>query len=181
MSVPTKTKAPHLFTWTDIPVWLQMPKTDHGDHYTEWTWEEILSRTMAGYRLEQICADPTMPKRERLIRWLGHPDNAEYMAQYEEARRIGTLALEEEALAIADGLPFDPSDPDMPAIPDDVTRAKLRVETRWKSIRAWNADRYGDKKQVDMSIQIDVRDAMARAAERVIEGTVVRERLTHDG
>lgn len=145
-----------LIKTTGIPHWLQPPKLARGDHYSEWTWEEVLSRLRSGHTLTSICKDETMPQYEQLLRWI-HGD-AHRKAHYYEARAIGAEGIEDQLLAIADGV-----DNEM----EDVTRSTLRIQTRKWLLGVWDRKRYAETKQIDINSTIDLSDAMATAMARV--------------
>jgi len=148
-----------LITMTGVPAWLQPPKVDTTSLYTEWTWEEILRRVSEGESLASMCKDdPTMPPDVgRLTRWI--MKNPERKQLYYEAQEIGTeylVALAEKIAAGNDGL-------------EDVQRSTLRVNTIKWIVGARNRGRYGDIKQVEQTVTVNISEAMQNAKQRVIE------------
>ena len=62
--------------------------------------DEICARLADGQSLRAICADPAMPHRATVLRWL-HA-NPEFRNLYTLAREAAADALAEEIVAIAD-------------------------------------------------------------------------------
>lgn len=157
---PRKKSQPleELFVTTNVPAWMQPPKQDTSTLYTEWTWEEILRRVSEGQFLTHICKDPTMPQDYgRLLRWIMNDDSRK--ADYYHAQSIGTEMMVENALEVSEGAESA----------EDVQRSKLRVDTIKWVVGARNRVRYGDIKQVEQTVKIDISDAMSKAQQRVID------------
>lgn len=100
-------------------------------------------------------------------------------AAYQEARRVGALAMEDHAVAIADGIDPHTGQETM----EDVTRSTLRINTRKFAMQAWNRDRYGEKRQIDQNVNIDIADAMKEADQRLRlhRGVTVDGEVVSDG
>lgn len=161
-----------LITKTGVPHWLQPPKKDTSDFYPEWIWETTLERLSEGEALSSICRDPAFPAYGRFLRWI-HKD-AERKARYREAQELATEVIQERALLEAQGIDKD-GNPTM----NDVQRSALIVKQCNFLASAWNRERYGERKQVEQTVTIDISDAMAKAQariehreEKVIEGEI---------
>lgn len=141
---------------TGVPHWLQPPKLDRSNEYTEWTWEAALGRVADGETLTSICRDPTMPDLQPFRRWI-HSDAAR-RDRYYASRAIGAEKVEDELIDISDAA-------DNPM--EDTARSALRIQTRKWLLGVWNRDRYGEKKQIDQSVVVDIGAAMERAQKRV--------------
>ncbi|MCE2563647.1 terminase small subunit [Komagataeibacter sp. FNDCF1] len=86
--------------------------------------DEICTRLADGHSLRAICADPTMPHRATVLRWL-HA-NPDFRVLYTTAREAAADTLAEEIIAIADRATGR----------DDVPAIKLRMEARmWVATR----------------------------------------------
>ncbi|MGY6770174.1 terminase small subunit-like protein [Komagataeibacter sp. NFXK3] len=86
--------------------------------------DEICLRLADGQSLRAICADPALPHRATILRWLR--DNPAFRALYDTAREAAADTLAEEIIAIAD---CATGREDVPAI-------KLRMEARmWVATR----------------------------------------------
>lgn len=162
-----------LFIETGIPHWLQPPKRDNTPPFAEQTWELLLDWLRAGHTLSGFCRTHPAPKEGALRQWI-HADETR-KAQYYEAQAIGAEVLEDEILLIADG------ELQEGVLPNDTNRDKLRVDTRKWLLGVKNRNRYGEKKQIDVGVSVDMGEVISEARARVenrrqpalIEGEVV--------
>jgi len=150
-----------LIAETNVPHWLQPPQLHRplatDSQYTEWTWEHILERISCGETLASICRDENMPDEGRFRRWVfADPQRKQ---RYYDARLIGADKIEDSMLAIADA-EDDPM--------EDVQRSKLRIDSRKWLLGVWNRKRYAETKQIDVTHNVDISDAMREAEERVL-------------
>ena len=99
--------------------------------------------------------DPRAPDLKRFVAWVMRDENRK--AQYYEAQAIGAEVLMIETPLIADA-----SDS-----LEDVNRSTLRVNTRKWQMGVWNRKRFGDIKQIDQNVTIDLSGAMQAAQERL--------------
>jgi hypothetical protein len=99
--------------------------------------------------------DPRAPDLKRFVAWVMRDENRK--AQYYEAQAIGAEVLMIETPLIADA-----SDS-----MEDVNRSTLRVNTRKWQMSVWNRKRFGDVKQIDQNVTIDLSGAMQQAQERL--------------
>ena len=56
---------------------------------------------------------------------------------------------------------------------EDVARSTLRINTRKWLVGVWNRKRFGETKQVEQTITIDLSEAMAAAQQRVSDARIV--------
>lgn len=110
---------------------------------------ELCRRLIEGESLRTICADPHMPSKPTVCRWLAADEV--FQAEYRHAREMQGEALAEEILAIAD----DGSNDWMKRNREDgstdeilnhehVQRSKLRVDARkWVASKLY-PKKYGD-------------------------------------
>jgi Bacteriophage Sf6, terminase small subunit-like len=68
--------------------------------YSEQTATTICERLMDGESLRAICADPAMPAKATVCRWLAR--NAEFRSQYAFARQLQVEHFADEMLEILD-------------------------------------------------------------------------------
>lgn len=148
-----------MFIDVGIPAELMPPKMTATEPYTQWTWRFILDQLTTGATLVSILRNnPNMPKDEaRLRRWIFNDPARK--AEYEQAQQIGTEALTDRMLEIAEGVDSM----------EDVHRSNLRVNTLKWLVGCRNRDRYGDKKQIEQTVNISIADAMEKADRRVID------------
>jgi hypothetical protein len=110
--------------------------------------ETICERVVSGESLRAICADPAMPARATVFRWLA--SNQEFRQLYALARQCQAEDLADEILKIADDSSRDykekiGADGKVTWVVDraHIARCRLRIATR-KRILAWMAPRkYG--------------------------------------
>ncbi len=111
---------------------------------------EICRRIAERESLRKICADPDMPDKTTVLRWLAAKENAEFRTQYAHAREMQADTLFDEALEIADEVSDDwAKDKDGNDIFDHehVQRSRLRVDTRKWAAGKLAPKKYGDKFQ----------------------------------
>lgn len=56
---------------------------------------------------------------------------------------------------------------------EDVNRSKLRIETRKWLMSVHNKKRYGETKQIELSTNISITDALSQAHQRLIENEIL--------
>jgi hypothetical protein len=79
------------------------------------------------------------------------------------AQAIGAQAVERDILAIADAKDSI----------EDVNRSTLRINTRKWLLGVWNRKRFGDVKQIEQNVNIDLSQAMQEAQARLDKGRTV--------
>ena len=123
--------------------------------YTEAIAVEICRRIAERESLRKICADPDMPDKTTVLRWLAAKENAEFRTQYAHAREMQADTLFDEALAIADDgtndwmerLDKDGQAAGWQLNGEHVQRSRLRVDTRKWAAGKLAPKKYGDKLQ----------------------------------
>lgn len=116
----------------------------------------LLATVAAGNPLSAaVERDPRGLDYTRLLAWI-HRDEGR-KARYYEAQAIGAEAVADQMIAISDA-----SD----SI-EDVARSTLRINTRKWLLGVWNRKRFGDVKQIEQNVTIDMGEAMAAAQARV--------------
>lgn len=93
---------------------------------------EIIRRLSKGEPLAQICRTPGFPDPATIWKWREGDEALEQSIA--RARLLGFDAIADEAFEIADT-----------GNPEDVQRAKLRIETRLKLLAKWDPKRYGER------------------------------------
>ena len=94
----------------------------------------ICSRIACGESLRKVCMEDEMPSATSVFLWLTkYPDFAD---NYANAQRERSEALYEEMFEIGDDVKADPA---------EVSKAKLRVDTRKWALARMNPKKYGDK------------------------------------
>lgn len=109
-----------------------------------------------GKTLRSICAMPDMPCVTTI--WLWEQKYPEFLKVSTRARENGTNVLAEECISIADDPVLDPQD------------KRIRIDTRLRLIGKWNAKKYGDKIEHEVSHQFIPLDQLAQKIQ-LIEST----------
>jgi uncharacterized membrane protein YkoI len=119
-------------------------------------FEWVITRIADGVPLKEILrSDFRQPEYESFLRWI-HKDETR-KSRYYEAQEIGAEIIASEILEIAD------ADDTL----EDVARSTLRINSRKWLLGVWNRKRFGDVKQIEQNVTIDIGAAMAAADERV--------------
>lgn len=119
-------------------------------------FEWVITRIADGVPLKEILrSDFRQPEYESFLRWI-HKDETR-KARYYEAQEIGAEIIASEILEIAD------ADDTL----EDVARSTLRINSRKWLLGVWNRKRFGDVKQIEQNVTIDIGAAMAAADERI--------------
>ena len=105
--------------------------------------------------------DPRAPSYARFISWVYRDESRR--ARYEEAQMVGAEVIKLVMLTIADA-----SDS-----PEAVNRSTLRINTRKWMLGVMDKKRFGDTKQIDQTVTINLGDAMREAQERLDRSRVV--------
>jgi len=161
-------------TTLDMPNWLSIhpsdedrmprfPVTAEQREVERITFEAVFERVIEN--LEQglsvsrtLNEDPRCIDKGKFLRWVNR--DKDRLAQFEEAKKNGTLVMEDEIIEIADA----------ENSAEDVQRSSLRIEARKFKMKAWNRERYGDKQQIDTTItSIDLISARERAERMRLE------------
>ena len=128
--------------------------------YTEEIALLICQRIAGGEYLKDICADPRMPGKTTVHRWMAVTPT--FRAAYVRAREAQMEGWADDVLEIADDASGDyvertAQDGSVERVydPEVVQRAKLRIDTR-KWLMSKLAPRYADKVNVDVSGSVDV-------------------------
>lgn len=103
----------------------------------------ILQRVSDGESLLRICADPEMPGRSTVNRWILGQSGAddEFRDNYAKARDSRADRIFDELLEIADGTDVA-----------DVQKARLQVDARKWVLARMRPNKYGEKTSVDLGI-----------------------------
>jgi hypothetical protein len=103
--------------------------------YNEELAEEICERLSIGQTLSSICNLEGMPNYSTVWRW--ESSNENFRNKSAHARKIGTHALADDCIRIAD-------DPML-----DAAEKRVRIDTRLRLLGKWNARQYGDKIEIE--------------------------------
>jgi hypothetical protein len=129
--------------------------------YNEEIAEEICERLSIGQTLSSICNLEGMPNYSTVWRW--ESSNENFRNKSAHARKIGTHALADDCIRIAD-------DPML-----DAAEKRVRIDTRLRLLGKWNARQYGDKIEIEntgvkpLSVTFTIGDRNAEPID-LIEG-----------
>ena len=148
-------------TLTGIPHFLIPP--DSPDFLTDYSWNTILVGLSQAETLSSIVSERLGRPDEygRILSWIHKDPDRE--KEYYKAREIGTDVLVDEMLDIADAVDSI----------EDVARSQLKISTRKWVASSFNRARYGDTKQVDTTVTLDISKAMEEAQNRLIDATTI--------
>ena len=134
----------------------------------ETLFEEAMAITAAGGTLKvPFSQDPRRPDPKRFLAWVMRDENRKTV--YREAQICGAETVFQEMDDIADA-----SD----SI-EDVARSTLRIGYRKWKLGVIDRQRFGDIKQIEQNVTVNLSDAMTAAQERIdrartIEGATRR-------
>ena len=137
--------------------------------YNEDIAEEICERLSIGQTLSSICNLEGMPNYSTIWRW--ESSNENFRNKSAHARKIGTHALADDCIRIAD-------DPML-----DAAEKRVRIDTRLRLLGKWNARQYGDKIEIEntgvkpLSVTFTIGDRNAEPID-LIEGRDPQPQLT---
>lgn len=135
--------APEAFLHGAVPEGAQLPppvpaKRGRPSIFSPEIADKICERVAGGETLRKVCADPEMPHRGTVYRWLD--ENARFRLAYSYAAIAKVEGLAEECIEIADGTaPQFPSGED-----ESVSRSELRIETRKWLAKVSMPKKYGE-------------------------------------
>lgn len=104
--------------------------------YSEEIITEFLYRIAKGRSVASVCQDDDMPHRATIYEWLAQ--NGDFSDKYARASEQRADHYFDEMLDIADK-----------ALPEEVQKAKLQIDTRKWVLSRMNPKKYGDKHKDD--------------------------------
>ena len=152
--------------------------------YSEQLAIEICERISSGELLINICADEHMPTVRRVTQWLR--ESSEFSILYKESINDRLTIFEEEVIKIADDAARDFRDVVRNGRTvrvldgDAIARAKLRVEVRFRHLKAGNPGKWGETSTLitkdgnDMD-NMSTEELDAKIAELEVKDRVVNE------
>jgi hypothetical protein len=150
--------------------------------YTEDLATEICERISAGELLINICNDSHMPTVKRCNQWL--KQNHDFMAIYKDSLNDRLSIFEEEVIKIADDAQLDLKEITKSGktvkVQDAevIARAKLRVEVRFRHLKAGRPGKWGDSTTlITKSDEETIADMSLVDLEKVIADIESKERI----
>jgi len=125
-------------------------------------FDDILEHVESGQPLKSFAEmRPLEFNYRRCISWIMRDETRKN--RYHEAQAVAAEVLNEETPEIADA-----SDS-----LEDVARSTLRINDRKRRMAVYNRKRFGDIKQVDQNITVDLSAAMQEAQDRLDRSRVI--------
>lgn len=112
------------------------PKMGRPTIYNEDLVAEFLYRVAKGRSVASVCSDDDMPHRATIYEWLAH--NSDFSDRYARASEQRADQYFDEMLHIADN-----------ALPEEVQKAKLQIDTRKWVLARMSPKKYSGKSQDD--------------------------------
>jgi hypothetical protein len=152
--------------------------------YDEDLAAEICERISAGELLINICKDSHMPTVRRCSLWL--KQNQDFQTLYNIAISDRLIIFEEEVIAIADDAARDMKEITKSGKTvkvqdaDVIARAKLRVEVRFRHLKAGKPSKWGDtstlitKSEDDMIADMPLDELEKKIADLEIKDRVIK-------
>ncbi len=144
----------------------QPKKNGRPTDFTEELGDLICARLAGGESLKKITDEPAMPSREAVYRWIRIHQS--FRDNYVRATEDRAEHMFDDMLEIADD-----------GNPEDVQRARLRVDTRKWALSKMIPKKYGDKTALvggdpdtDQPIQVDDSRAIARKIGLLLTGAI---------
>jgi hypothetical protein len=138
--------------------------------YTDELAQEICERISAGELVINICNESHMPTIRRCNQWLR--DNQEFQELYNQSITDRLSIFEEQVIQIADDVSRDYKEIAMRnggvkrvADPEVIARAKLRVDVRFKHLKAGKPTKWGDSQTLNVKSEDDFDPANYTADE----------------
>jgi len=137
--------------------------------YSDETAQELCERISCGELLIDICDEENMPTMRRCNQWL--KEHTEFQALYRDSINDRLNIFEEQVLKIADDMKHDfktivkngkerrVHDPDV------IARAKLRIEVRFKHLKAMRPQKWGEQSTINVKNEDEFDPANMTAEE----------------
>ena len=124
--------------------------------------DRVLERVAMGNPLTEALGDEVYDiDYATYLRWLLKDEDRK--RRYYEAQEMGAEIVSHQMIKIAD------ADDSI----EDVARSTLRINTRKWLLGVWNRKRFGDIKQIEQNVSINLGEAMQQAQARVEAARVV--------
>ena len=124
--------------------------------------DRVLERVAMGNPLTEALGDEVYDiDYATYLRWLLKDEDRK--RRYYEAQEMGAEIVSHQMIKIAD------ADDSI----EDVARSTLKINTRKWLLGVWNRKRFGDIKQIEQNVSINLGEAMQQAQARVEAARVV--------
>jgi hypothetical protein len=123
--------------------------------YSELLAAELCGRISDGELLLSICKEENTPTVRRVNEWL--KDHSDFAQLYENAIRDRLVIFEEQTIEISDAMQNDfrtivKNGKERRVVdPEVIARAKLRVDSRHKYLKAYKPERWGEQSTLNVN------------------------------
>jgi hypothetical protein len=146
---------------------------------------EICERVSSGELLIDICADEHLPTVRRTLQWI--KESPEFAALYRDSISDRLTIFEEEVIKIADDAARDFRDvvrngrTQRVLDGDAIARAKLRVEVRFRHLKAFKPSLWGEQSTLNLkqSDPTDIDNMTSEALARKISELETKDRIVN--
>lgn len=112
----------------------------HPTTFTEAMGDRICDLMMSPMSLTKACEQPGIPSRQQVCRWLLVHEG--FRTKYREAMDVRIDLMVDETVDIAD---------DVAPEAGEISRGKLRIDSRWRMAERMAARKYGLKQQIEQT------------------------------
>jgi hypothetical protein len=152
--------------------------------YTDALAQEICERIAIGELLINVCRGEHTPTLRRCNQWLH--EHSEFNILYQSALNDRLSVFEEEVIAIADDMKHDfrtvikNGQEKRVADPEQIARARLRIEVRFKHLKAGRPQKWGDISTLNLKTadEFDTSSLSAEELEKQIADIENKSRVT---
>jgi hypothetical protein len=153
--------------------------------YSEALATEICGRISDGELLLSICKEENTPTVRRVNEWL--KDHSDFAQLYENAIRDRLIIFEEQTIEISDSMQNDfktivKNGKERRVVdPEVIARAKLRVDSRHKYLKAYKPERWGEQSTLNVNNTSDpVADMPLDELEKKIAELEHKDRVVNE-
>jgi hypothetical protein len=152
--------------------------------YSDQLAQEICERVSAGELLINICLDHHMPTMKRCNVWL--KSNQDFAQLFSQAIQDRLSIFEEEIIKIADDATQDFKEVTIKKMskrvldPEVISRAKLRIDVRFRHLRAGRPNKWGEQSTlITKNNEDDPAELTNEELERRINEIEAKDRTIH--
>lgn len=120
-------------------------------------FNHVLTRITQADPVHQIMKEANIP--ETFLNWVFSDERLTY--EFERAQQLGCEVLAGQMLDLTQNPP------------EDLHFAQMKMQVLKYLMASWNKKRYGDIKQIEQNVAVDISQAMEAASARVITGQVI--------
>jgi hypothetical protein len=152
--------------------------------YSEPLAAEICERISVGELVLDICEDEHLPTMRRCNQWL--KEHSDFAALYRESINDRLNIFEEQVIKIADDMKNDwrtvtKNGRERRVVdPDVIMRAKLRIEVRFKHLKALRPEKWGEQSTLITKSGDDISDMPFDELERKLAELETKERVVKE-